>query len=121
MEYKKHVGIYSTEEELQNDLINLTLPWVAYVSSPEGGFKVYYSDEMSLGDGSLDVTQNIINRLDILEDKMVTLTEEEYETLVTEGVAEIIGEDGLPRTEVYSPSKYYYTYDPSDLPNEPNE
>jgi hypothetical protein len=118
MEYKKHVGIYSTEEELQNDLINLVIPWVAYVSAPEGGFKVYYSDEVSLGDGSTDVTNNILNRLQTLEDKMVTLTEDEYDTLVAKGKTTITEVDGTIRMEEYDPSKYYYTYDPSDRPNE---
>lgn len=118
MEYKKHVGIYSTEAELQNDLINLVVPWVAYVSTPEGGFKVYYSDEMSLNDGSIDGTTNVMNRLQVLEQQMVTLTEDEYDTLVAEGETTITEVDGTIRSEKYDPSKYYYTYDPSDRPNE---
>lgn len=121
MAYEKHVGIYQTKEELTNDLTNLISPWVAYVPKEEGGFEVYYSNDMTLGDNELNVAESLNQRITKLENSIVTLTEEEYETLIglADGASmEITNVDGKKEVVSYDPSVYYYTYDPSDLPSE---
>lgn len=119
MNYEKHVGIYQTKEELIADISNLISPWVGYVVKPEGGFEVYYSNDMGLGT-ELNIAEQLEARVTNLENSIVTLSEDEYDALVTleEGVQmEITHVDGKKEMVSYDPSKYYYTYDSSDLPN----
>ncbi len=122
MAYEKHVGIYQTKEELTADLNKLISPWVAYVGPNEnGGFDVYYSNEMTLGSNSLNVAEELNQRITKLEERIVTLTEEEYEALIEmeEGTEmEITHVDGTKEFVSYNPEVFYYTYDPTDLPEE---
>lgn len=122
MAYEKHVGIYHTKEELTADLNKLKSPWVAYVGPNEnGGFDVYYSNEMTLGSNALNVAEQLNERITKLENSIVTLTEEEYDALIAleDGVKMMITHvDGTKEEAAYDPDVFYYTYDPSDLPEE---
>lgn len=122
MAYEKHVGIYTTVEELTADVSALVSPWIAYVGPKEdGGFDVYYSNMTNLGSGVLNRAEELAKRITKLEDSIVTLTEEEYEKLVQlENGAKMLitNVDGTKVEASYDPSVYYYTYDPADLPNE---
>lgn len=136
MAYEKHVGIYHTKEELTADLNKLKSPWVAYVGPNEnGGFDVYYSNEMIIGNVPLNIAEILNQRVTNLEDKIVTLTEDEYQNLVENGKAIItpleikeVRENGMVYTQPnvnripvevsYNPTVMYYTYDPEDLPKE---
>lgn len=122
MAYEKHVGIYQTKEELTADLNKLISPWVAYVGPNEnGGFDVYYSNEITLGSNSLNIADELNRRITKLEERIVTLTEEEYEALIEmeEGTEmEITHVDGTKEFVSYNPEVFYYTYDPTDLPEE---
>ena len=97
-------------------------PWVAYVGPNEkGGFDVFYSNSTTLGTNVLNVAEELDRRITDLENKMVTLTEDEYEALVEleDGAQmEITHVDGTKETVSYDPKVFYYTYDPSDLPKE---
>ena len=122
MAYEKHVGIYTTEEDLTADISALVSPWVAYVGPKEdGGFDVYYSNMTNLGSNGLNIAEELDKRITKLENSIVTLTEEEYEALIQleEGSKTLITNvDGTKVETSYDPSVYYYTYDPADLPNE---
>lgn len=122
MAYEKHVGIYTTVEDLTADISNLVSPWIAYVGPKEdGGFDVYYSNMTNLGSNGLNIAEELNRRITKLENSMVTLTEEEYDALIAleEGATMMITNvDGTQVEVSYDPSVYYYTYDPSDLSEE---
>lgn len=121
MAYEKHIGVYQTITDLQNDLTNLKSPWIAYVGSTEGGFEVHYSTDMVWSGDGLTIEEKVLEKIDKLENSVVTLTEDEYENLIKapQGDRILIHPLGGEPVEVsYSPDVFYYTYDPDDLPNE---
>lgn len=123
MAYNKHVGIYQSKDDLLNNISELTSPWVAYVMKENNGYDVYYSNDMIVSSNHLNIAEKLNERVTKLEQEIVliTLTETEYETLITleDGVEmEITDVDGSKKNISYNPSAYYYTYDPSDLSGE---
>jgi hypothetical protein len=122
MKYEKHIGIYQSRDELTADLNELKLksPWVGYVAKPEGGFEVYYSNDMGLGN-DLNIAETLMNEIQILKDSVETLTEDEYEHLVAlpeGGEMTITNINGIKKEKVqFNPNVRYYTYNPDDLPN----
>jgi hypothetical protein len=121
MAYEKHVGIYTTVEDLTADISALVSPWVAYVGPKEdGGFDVYYSNMTNLNSNNLNIAEELNRRVTKLENSVVTLTEEQYEKLIQleQGAKMLVTNvDGNEVEITYDPSVYYYTYDPADLPN----
>lgn len=121
MAYEKHVGVYKNQAELKADLSNLKSPWVAYVETATGGFEVCYSDDVVLGGNDVTIGAELNDRISKIEKSIVTLTEDEYETLIEipEGEKMLIHPLGSDPIEItYEPDVFYYTYDPDDLPNE---
>ena len=121
MAYEKHVGVYKNQAELKADLSNLKSPWVAYVETATGGFEVHYSTDMVWSGDGLTIEEEVLERIDKLENSVVTLTEDEYENLIKAPQGEKIfihPLGGEPVEISYSPDVFYYTYDPDDLPNE---
>lgn len=120
MKYEKHIGIYQSQDELMADITNLASPWVGYVAKPEGGFEVYYSNDMGLG-SDLNIAETLMNEIQILKDSVETLTEDEYEQLVAlpeGGEMTITNINGTKKEKVqFNPNVRYYTYNPDDLPN----
>lgn len=112
MVYEKHVGIYENEEEFQKDI--LCSPWVAYIYENGKGYTVRYSSDVKVEHTEFNAYEQLNSRLNVLENNIVTLTEDEYERLVTEKKTTITEADGTIREEEYDPSKFYYTYDTSD-------
>ena len=123
MAYNKHVGIYQSKNDLLNNISELTSPWVAYVMKENNGYDVYYSNDMIVSSNHLNIAEELNARVTKLEQEtvLITLTENEYEALITleDGEEMVITDvDGSKKTISYNPSAYYYTYDPSDLSGE---
>ena len=120
MVYEKHVGVYDNYAEFEKDRRNLVSPWVAYVGVPTN-YQVFYSNGMVCKDEEINIAQELDERVRVLEQQIVTLTEEEYEKLIElpengSMVIHPLGEE--PKEITYNSSVYYFTYDPEDLPNE---
>ena len=113
--YNKHIGVYSSEEEFNEKQGELSQPWVAYVGNP---VTVRYSNEMTLGNNALTIAADLSQRLSVLENSVVTLTESEYDTLITNGEADITPLGGEAKHVAYDANVFYYTYNPEDLPEE---
>jgi hypothetical protein len=120
MAYEKHVGVYSNYAEFETDRPNLVSPWVAYVGELNN-YKVFYSNGMVCNDETINIAKELDERVSILEKRMITLTEDEYDELVElpEGASMVVHPLGEEPKEIsYNPSVYYFTYDPEDLPTE---
>ena len=120
MAYEKHVGIYQTYEDFEKDMAELKLvaPWVAYVPNGENGYNMIYSNDMVIKDTEFNAAEILGNRVNNLEKRMISLTEEEYEALIKleKGASMIVtAPDGTQQEVSYNPTTYYCTYDPSDL------
>jgi hypothetical protein len=118
MAYEKHVGIYETNDKFKEEATNGTLvaPWVAYVKKGNS-YDVFYSNEMTLGGNGLNVAEVLIERINNLENRMISLTEDEYETLIElpEGETMVVtSPDGTTKEISYDPTVYYCTYDPEE-------
>lgn len=121
MAYEKHVGVYNTMNEFTEELNNSVLisPWVAYVKKEDGNdYNVFYSNDMSVSHSSLNIAEILTEKITKLENRMVSLTEDEYDALIAlpEGeVMTVTSPDGTTKDITYDPTVYYCTYDPSDL------
>lgn len=115
---EKHVGVYNEFAEFENDYSNLKMPWVAYVSRENGGgYDVYYSNKITVTNNeSLNVAEKLTKRIEKLEERIVMLTEAEYEELISlppNGSILITDrETGKLKKIKYDPNVYYYTYTP---------
>ena len=116
---EKHIGFYVDNIAFENDRHNLREPWVAYIGS-EGEYKVEYSSQEILGGNAKNVAEDLSRQIKDIQNSFITLTEDEYEKLVTNPGLEIfitpLGGEKYPHK--YDPSVFYYTYDPKDLPTE---
>lgn len=117
MAYEKHVGVYSNYAEFEKDRPNLVSPWVAYVGELNN-YKVFYSNGMVCIDETINIAKELDERVRVLEQQIVTLTEEEYEKLIENGSTVIHPLGEKPKEISYNPSVYYFTYDPEDLPTD---
>lgn len=119
MAYEKHVGVYENIEKFNEDEKNLCPPWIAYIYQ-DGGYKVRYSSATVVEHTEFNAYEQLDLRLQKVENNIITLTEDEYDALVTleEGQQmEITHVDGSKDFVSYDPNVYYYTYNPSDKPN----
>lgn len=118
MSYSKHVGIYSNIEEYNKNKGELISPYVAYVGTSDN-FQIFYSDDVNLGANPHNIANELNQKLMALENKTITLTEKEYEELISlpEGSYMWVTPLGEEKKEIkYDASVFYYTYNPEDLP-----
>ena len=113
--FKKHTDVVATEEAFNANLEagKYSAPWIVYVGNDETGYKVYYSSDESHEIGTSDPTyiDSLQKRIEKLEEEKVYCFDEEYNTLVTNGIGWVTNIDG-ERTEVtFDENKLYCIYE----------
>jgi hypothetical protein len=107
MAFNQHIGIFSSEEELQQAIQNnlLETPWVANVNG-----KMYYDTDITIQEKNpIDVWDEIQSTFPVL------CTEEEYDILVENGEGNVTNPISGEKTFVtFNPELYYYTYEPNE-------
>lgn len=110
---KKHVDVVDSIEVFETRLNNgmYATPWIVYIGDGSGVYSVIYSNDENKVSTSPDFAESIKQRIEKLESEKVYCTEDEYETLVTNGAGWVTDTDGNKTEVVFDSNKMYYIYE----------
>jgi hypothetical protein len=112
---KKHTDVVSSIEVFNTNYQRgeYEAPWIVYIGNNKDGYTIKYSNDENRTIENTDTIyiNDIMLRLNTLEDDKVYCTQEQYDILVEDGYGWVTDVFGKSEEHVFDLSKTYYIYE----------
>jgi hypothetical protein len=121
--FKKHIDVVASVEEFNanNTAGMYKEPWVVYVGDGNGEYTIYTSNSQDTEQPMPDALVALSTRVDKLEEEKVYCLEDEYESLVKNGVGLVTNVNGETYEIQFDENKLYCIYEPEETEENPDE